>query len=103
MVATMAPVDVAVMKTTAMTVMMGGTYNNQLKAASEETMAAATTKVMETATETETAKVTATIITPKHKDGALMTVTRMTHQQYASWWWQWQQCWWWWWGGGGIA
>jgi hypothetical protein len=55
---------VAVMKTTTATVMGGGTYNNQLKWAPEEMMAAVTAKAIETAMATETATVTATITTP---------------------------------------
>ncbi len=52
------------MKTMAATAMAGGTDNNQLKGAAEETMMTEKMTVIETATAMETATVTATITVP---------------------------------------
>jgi hypothetical protein len=65
MAATMAATMTAVAgtKTTAATAMGGGTDNNQLKGAAEETTSAVTVTAVETATATETVTVTARIRT----------------------------------------
>jgi hypothetical protein len=55
---------VAATISTSVTAMVGGTNNNQLKGAAEDTMTAATGNVMEIVTATETATVTAMITMP---------------------------------------